>query len=103
MTNVINQILEIDKQAKELLEQANQQCHTIKAKANEESELIQCNYMNRVSHRVEIIEQTEQKLADEKMASIEVKRQSVFQALDMAYTRDHEKWEQEIYARVLGR
>lgn len=103
MENIINQILEIDKRAKERLEEAREQSRSILENAAKEREQVHENYLGRISRRLTIVEETEKKHALELMAQIDARRKCVVDGLDAAYAQDHGAWEQEILARLIGR
>lgn len=102
MENVINQILQIDKNACERLEQAKQEKSKILSEAKLEEIRIREADIKRADDRVEKIDEYEKSIADEKIAYIEAEKLKQMAALQGIYDENHLQWEREIFARIVG-
>ena len=90
MENMISKIIEMDKKARDLTDEA------------EKKEQMKNYYLNRAKERIEINKHTAQKKADEQLKAIEEKNSAVIQKLDSKYKENGDKWVDQIVARVVG-
>ena len=102
MENVINKILQIDKEACQRVEQAKQEKIQILSEAKIEETRIKEEHIKRADDRIDKVDEHEKSLADEKITKIEAEKQQKLAALQTLYDQNHTIWEQDIYRRIVG-
>ena len=102
MENVINRILEIDKDACVRLEQAEKQKKQILAETKIEEAKIKEDHIKRADVRIQKVEETEKKFAEEEMIKLEEKKQEQISKLNAIFEQNHISWEQDIFQRIVG-
>ncbi len=102
MENMISKIIEMDKKARDLTDEAQKSKIDFEKNILEKKEQIKNDYLNRAKERIEINKHTAQKKADEQLKAIEEKNSAVIQKLDSKYKENGDKWVDQIVARVVG-
>ncbi len=102
MEDMISKIIEMDKKARDLTDQAQKSKVDFEKNIIEKKEQIKNDYLNRAKERIEINKHTAQKQADEQLKKIEEKNSAVIQKLDSSYKENGNKWVDQIVARVVG-
>lgn len=103
MDEILNRIISIEHKAQDIIEDAENQKRTMFENLKKECSKIKNNIMERQQRRIEIIKQTEQKFADEKMAEIDKSTQESIKKLDCVFNEKKEEWVQNIYNNIIGR
>jgi len=102
MRDMISQIMEMDKKAREATEQVQ------KDKLNLEQEIILLKqrirekYILRARKRIAKNKVTEQEQANKKINEISREQEKISQELDKLYLENSELWVQKIFNRVVG-
>lgn len=102
MEDMISKIIDMDKKARDMTNEA------VQSKINYEKEIIRTkekiknDYLERANERIKINTQAAQKSADEKLAAIEKKNEALTAELDRSYSQNKEKWVNEIVDRVIS-
>ena len=102
MENVINRILEIDKEARDRLDEAEKQKKQIFVEAKLEEAKIKEDHIKRADARILEVDATEKKFADEEMEKLEKVKLEQISKLDAIYEQNHISWEQDIFQRIVG-
>jgi len=102
MGNVIEQIIEIDQNARQKLQDAMEQKSCILLQAHEDEEKIRDDFNERANKRLAIISETEKANADEKIEVIKTHTSEIIKNLNDTFEENHEKWESEIFNNIVN-
>ena len=102
MEDMISKILDMDKKARDLTDEAQRSKIDFEKDILQKKEQIKNDYLNRAKERIEINKATAQKKADEQLEVIEKRNSTVIRWLDSTYEENGDKWVNEIVARVTG-
>lgn len=103
MQEMIERILEMDKAARRLTDEAQE----LRVNAEKEIELkkqqLHKDYLERAERKIEKLREEEEANAEKEMAAFRVKAQSIRDALNQSYNENHEKWVSDIFSQITGR
>lgn len=102
MEKVVNEILEIDRRARERVAEAYQKKDCILLETGEEEQKIKDEYIRRADNRVCKVEMYEMENANKKIAVLEQKKAETISALKEQYEANHSKWENDIFNNIIG-
>lgn len=102
MDEIINKILDIDRQAEERLLQAEKDKMKILNEAKLQEMKIKENCISRADDRIEKVELSEKQGADEQIEKITSEMKAKMADLDKLFNDNKEKWENEIFHRIVG-
>ena len=102
MDEIINKILDIDRQAEERLLQAEKDKTKILNEAKLQEMEIKENCILRADDRIEKVELSEKQSADEQIEKITSEMKAKMADLDKLFNDNKEKWENEIFHRIVG-
>lgn len=102
MDEIINKILDIDRQAEERLLQAEKDKIKILNEAKLQEMKIKENCILRADDRIEKVELSEKQSADEQIEKITSEMKAKMADLDKLFNDNKEKWENEIFHRIVG-
>lgn len=101
-SNVIQSILEIDRKAREKLDEAEKKKQRIIADAREEKERIISGRISAADDELKKLEAENKEKAKEKLSVLEQKSADEIAALEMIYEERHSKWTDEIFEAVIN-
>lgn len=102
MLNLIDQIIEIDKDARNKVDTAHAEAASIINQGKKETQQIKSEYDERISTRLEKIEQDYNKIANGEIGLINAEKDKKIESL-VAVMEEHRKtWEDEILLRITG-
>ena len=102
MEDMIARIVEMDKKARDMTDEA------IKSKLDYEQKIIQTkeriknDYLERAKKRISVNQQTAQKKADEKLILLKEKNSTIIKELENTCRENFDEWVEQIVARVVG-
>lgn len=102
MEDMIAKIIDMDKKARDLTDEAQRSKINYENEILKTKEKIKNNYLSRAKERIEINKQTAQKKADEQLKEMESKNDAIIRKLDGSYSENGDKWVDEIVKRVVG-
>lgn len=102
MEDMISKIVDMDKKARDLTNEAKQSKIDYEKQVLEKKEKIKTDFLERAKERVKINKQTAQKKADEELAQIKMKNAAIIETLDRTYAEHKDEWVSEITARAVG-
>ena len=102
MDEIINKILDIDRQAEERLLQAEKDKTKILNEAKLQGMKTKENCTIRADDRIEKVELSEKQSADEQIEKITSEMKAKMADLDKLFNDNKEKWENEIFHRIVG-
>lgn len=102
MQEIINQIIEIDKKAQAMTDEALSMKKKAESDIKNEIDALHDKYMQRANRRIKVTSDTEQKFLEETLQSIKAKYENKKSNLNEDYEKNHTLWAGEIYKRVIG-
>lgn len=102
MQDMVKRIVEMDKHARELTDEAKRLKVGAESRIIEKKEELRRGYMEKVNERLELIKKAEVMTADEELKGIVEKQKQIEAQLDDMYAQNCDAWVNEIVARVIG-
>ena len=102
MKDMISQIVEMDKKARDVTQKAQQNRLTIEQEIAKIRERIREEHINRARKRIQTNQKQEQAAADKIFKSIQAKQKKISQKLDSIYKEHGDELVNEIVNRVIG-
>lgn len=102
MKDMISQIIEMDKKAREITEQVQNSKLDLEQEVTALRTKIREEYLARARKRLKINQETEQKDADKKWKEIQATHLKISQRLDKTYDDNCKQWVDTIVDRVIG-
>lgn len=102
MQDIIKKIIEIDKKAQKMTEDALAEKNKAEKSIENDKKALREKYLTRARHRIDLTAQTEEKFLQESLQDISKKYENAGVKLQGIYNDQHEKWVSEIYTRVIG-
>lgn len=100
--NSLSYIIEVDKKAREKVEQARSRAAKIDAQTDEKKKKMLDDYQEHTANRLKIVEDSYGKQADNKIAAIKKKEIEKTEMLKKAMDENRDRLEQEIFKAVTG-
>lgn len=101
MSNIINQIIEIDAIAQKRLEDAQKISLTMKEEIEAKAEEIKSTIMQKCENRIQNVLAIEKQCADEKIALIKAENEKLIQKLEETYSNSHKQIENDIFQKII--
>ncbi|HIZ56385.1 MAG TPA: hypothetical protein H9671_09340 [Firmicutes bacterium] len=101
MEEIIHKLIEIDRTAESLLQQAQAEKESALLEIEEERKHWLQEISAKAQKKIETFEQVEKQAATEQVIALEQKTQSALQAFDRLFKEHHNQWEQEIFDRII--
>ena len=102
MEDMISKIVDMDKKARGITDEAQQSKIDYEKEIIRKKEKIKNDFLERAKERIRINKQTAQKKADEELKLIEEKNAAIIAALDKTHSENHDKWVDRIVERVIA-
>lgn len=102
MLNLIDQIIEIDKNAREQVAEANSEAHKILDDAAEKIRELKKEFDERANKRLSIVNDTYSGFADEEIEAILKTQNEQVAALKKVMEENKPRYEREILGKILG-
>ncbi|WMJ22614.1 hypothetical protein RBG61_11540 [Paludicola sp. MB14-C6] len=102
MSNIINQIIEIDSVAQQRLAAANEISLTMKEQIEAKTQEIKMKIMKKCEDRIQKINVVEKQCAEEKMAEIKAENDKIIQKLEQTYAESHKQIEKDIFNNIIA-
>ncbi|MDR0222054.1 MAG: hypothetical protein LBI38_00750 [Oscillospiraceae bacterium] len=102
MRDLIERIIEIDKDGQKRVEDANEKAREILDGANAEKAEIEREYADRIDKRLKIVGESYARMADEDIGQILRRKAEREAMLDKAMEQNGARWEKEILERITG-
>lgn len=102
MQDMVERIVEMDKRARELTDEAKKLRVGSEDRLKAKKEALRQGYQDRAGERVELIKKAEVKTAETELKSILARQKQVQQQLDDRYAEMGDEWVARIVARVTG-
>ncbi len=103
MEESIKKIIEIEHEAQNLVAEGNAQIEKIRLGTLEELKKMECNIIEMSDYKIEELRQKSRSDADEKLRKINESTDRKIHALEVYVEKNRETWENQIFARILGR
>ena len=102
MKTIINQIIEMDRQAKEITDAANREKLNAERDIEAQAESLRTEYLERARRRAQINGETERTIAEQKWRRTEKRYKAKEEQMQAAFEERREQLADELVARVLG-
>lgn len=102
MQDMVERIVEMDKHARELTDEAKRLRVGSEDRIKAKKEELRRNYLEKVNERLELIKKAEVKTADDELKLIVEKQRKLEEQLNDIYAQNCDVWVDEIVARVIG-
>lgn len=102
MQDMVERIVEMDKHARELTDEAKRLKVGSEDRIKAKKEELRQNYLEKVNERLELIRKAEVKTADDELKLISERQKKLEEQLNDMYTQNCDAWVAEIVARVIG-
>jgi hypothetical protein len=102
MQDIIQKIIEIDQRAQKMTDDALALKAEAEASIESDKKALRENYIEKARKRISVTAETEQKFLSETLDEITKKYAAVSQKLEGVYERDHDRWVNELYNKVIG-
>ncbi len=99
--HIIRKLIDMDKNARKLVEDAEQERRRAEISLATEKSHIETDIMSRAQHRIEKIKNQTGDEKQREARSIEDEGRELLSKLDEAFYNNHEKWEDSLYARCV--
>ena len=103
MNTAINQLLDVDREARMILDEAQQYYDKTLADLAAEKKRLLEQYEKKAADHLSAVGHTEHKSVAEETAALEQRHREQIAALDAVFASEHENWESELFRRSLGR
>ena len=101
MEDMIKKIVEMDKMARKLTDEAKSRRARSSQYVNKRKEAVRKEYQDMANHRIDVIRQDEQALADERAKASEQKHRENSLRLSELAARNSDAWVEEIVKRTV--
>ena len=103
MDAAINQLIDLDKQARKMVEDATAYLNDTLAGIESQVDQFKKNYVEEASHRIQLIQEEEQALADENCRQLAQQYGQLRERMDQRFASCREDWEDQLFRRCTGR
>lgn len=103
MNTIVDKLLNVDKEARKNLDEAQEYYETTISETKAELEKMKKDYDRQLRH---YIEETDQSFKDEsttRVQAIEQKKTALLQTMDHEFEAHHQQWQDTIFARCIAR
>jgi|GEM_PF-215270 len=102
MERVIDTIIEIERQAQELVKDPRKQQKNLEESIIAETEDIRKRYRERADARLKKVEDAERGFYEEALSALRKKHDEQMSAMDGMIREKMDEWSEEIFARIIG-
>ena len=103
MQNMIKEIVDMDRRAREITEAAQQEKSTPRRRSTESAKQIREEYLTKARERIALNEPKEREAAEEAWRAVEARQNEISAKLDAQYAEHGDHWAAELAKRVLER
>ena len=102
MEDMLAKIVAMDEMARELTEEANKEKATSEQDIAKAKEDVYNNYIEKARKRIVKNEETERKIAEQKLKEVQQKQKETLEHLEQLYSENCDKWVDDIVDRVIS-
>lgn len=103
MDNILEKLVEADKQAQSIVEEAEEYLETTMANIERDVKEYQESYTERAQRRIGIIRDEEGKASQVAAEDILKRYDQLMEGLEETYQAHHAQWEDELFNKCIGR
>lgn len=103
MNNILEDLKQVDRNACELVDNAEEELELTVANIDREIEDFKKAYSERAKQRIGIVRDAESKASEAAAGDISSRYESLMQNLETVYDEKHTLWEDELFERCIGR
>lgn len=101
MNTMVNKLLDVDRQARQLLDEAKQYYEKTIEEIDREKEEIRQRYTERATGRVERVRQSETANLEEAISKIKAGTAEKYRRMEALYDARHTQWEEALFLRCI--
>lgn len=102
MQDIIQKIIEIDRVAQKMTDEARQMKTEAEVSIESDKKALREKYIARARNRIKVTSETEEKFLGEALAEIDKKYAAIADRLNGEYDSNRQKWVEELTNRVIG-
>ena len=99
---MVSQIMAAEQGAKALAQEARERREQVQADLEREVSAMRESYMGRARNRLEAVQHTEERAAQEALEKLEQRLDSVMQAVEASYEKNKERWVDTLFSMIVG-
>lgn len=99
--NPINEIIELDKTARNIVKEAKETATTEKSKISQNRQVLQKDYSERSQKHIDKLKETHKQNAEEELNNAKAIFQEKIEILNQRYEENHIAWEKDIFEKCL--
>lgn len=103
MDNAIGELIEMDKKARAMVDEANDYLSNTLNNMDRDVAEFRAGYKEKAMKRIGVIREQEGKLSEEALRDMAGRYDALMQNLEKSYENNHKQWEDELFYKVLGR
>lgn len=103
MKTVLNSLIDVDKQARKIVDDAKSYQETVSAEIEQEKKKYAEAYQSRAQARIEKVKKEEESKSSEEKDVLQQNYTSLIQKMDALYDEKHLQWEEQLFALCIGR
>jgi rRNA-processing protein FCF1 len=100
---VVDQLLEIDRKARQSIDEAQQYYENTMQEIETERQDIAQRYTQRADEHIKQVSGIEEQARADACAELQASLHTLERALDDAFATNHEQWEDEMFRRIIGK
>ena len=102
MQDIIKKIIEVDHMAQKMTDDALALKGEAESSIEQDKKALHEQYIERAKKRIDVTSKTEDKFLEEALVEISSKYSGVTAILNENFDKNHDRWAEEIYKRVIG-
>lgn len=103
MKSAVNQLLDVDKEARQMLEEAQQYYDRTLLEIQEEKKLLLETYTKKSQDHVNNLEEQLRQDIEGVVQTVEERTKTLLTAMESRFEEHRDAWEEELFRRVVGR
>ena len=100
--DIINQVVEAERRAKKIENDARSRLENINQEAAEAADNMNREFMDRARRRVDIVRNSEEAVTEELLASLDEKLTLDLAAVERSFEKDREVWVRKLFHMIVG-
>ncbi len=103
MDMILGQLVDVDRKARAVVEEAEEYLETTMANMEREVEAYKESYTERAVHRIGIVRDQEGAVSQKATQDIAARYAQLMENLEQTYEERHVQWEEELFNKCIGR
>ena len=99
---LVNKIIEAEHSAREIAQEAQEKEASLDQDLARDTQRLREDYFARADRRIQMVEQAEERSAQESMARSDQKLSEALASVESAYRRNRDRWVEILFRRIVG-